>query len=164
MNEQFTYTFDFYLKLFMPADAETIKMREICRVFNFTIFFLYIYYKKAIYRNMKSNMHKTRDLIKKRVNNFTNYVCIASQTASIISPVQCSREYRCSTTISVILVSITPQRLSLSRRDCSMHGRIVMINSRRTNHRDLHQKPSRSLRNYVIYIFLRTRLVHVDRY
>lgn len=45
-----------------------------------------------------------------------------------------------------------------------MRGRIVMINSRWTNHRDLHLKPSHSLRNYVIYMFVRTRLVHVDRY
>lgn len=36
----------------------------------------------------------------------------------------------------------------------STRGCIVMINSRWTNHRDLHQKPSRSLRNYVIYMFL----------
>lgn len=45
------------------------------------------------------------------------------------------------------------------------NDRIEMINSRWTNHRDLHQKPSmRSLRNYVIYMFVRMRLVLVDRY
>lgn len=45
-----------------------------------------------------------------------------------------------------------------------MRDRIEMINNRWTNHRDLHQKPSRSLRNYVIYMFVRVRLVLVDRY